>query len=140
MQEAQVRSLSREDPLEKKTANNSSILAWEIPWTQEPGGPQSMDSQRAGCRLPRGVIQHHSPQLSSFCSRRAFHWKVWEEEVGRGASRYPCLFLGCVCVCVCVSVCLSLNHSAPPPEELFRLQTAHPCRTFCLLPSPRALR
>ena len=34
------------DPLEKETATHSSILAWRIPWTEEPGGPQSMGSQR----------------------------------------------------------------------------------------------
>ena len=39
MQEAQVRSLSREDSLEKKMATYCSILAWKIPWTEEPGGP-----------------------------------------------------------------------------------------------------
>ena len=36
----------REDPLEKEMATYSSILAWRIPWTEEPGGPQSMRSQR----------------------------------------------------------------------------------------------
>ena len=45
MQETQVQSLSREDPLEKETAIHSSILTWEIPWTEEPGGLQSMASQ-----------------------------------------------------------------------------------------------
>ena len=48
MQETQVRSLDREDPLEKGTAAHSSILAWGIPWTEEPGGLQSMGSQRVG--------------------------------------------------------------------------------------------
>ena len=46
MQETQVRSLGWEDPLEKGKATHSSILAWRIPWTEEPGGPQSMGSQR----------------------------------------------------------------------------------------------
>ena len=48
MQETQVRSLDREDPLEKGMATHSSILAWRIPWTEEPGGLQSRGSQRAG--------------------------------------------------------------------------------------------
>ena len=39
MQETQVRSLGREDPLEKEMATHSNILAWENPWTGEPGGP-----------------------------------------------------------------------------------------------------
>ena len=46
VQETQVRSLDREDPLEKEVAIHSSILAWRIPRTEEPGGPQSMRSQR----------------------------------------------------------------------------------------------
>ena len=43
-----VRFLAWEDPLEKDMATHSSILAWEIPWTEEPGGLQSMWSQRVG--------------------------------------------------------------------------------------------
>ena len=46
MQEVQVPSLSREDPLEEEMAAHSSIIAWKIPWTEEPGGLQSMGSQR----------------------------------------------------------------------------------------------
>ena len=46
MQEMQARSLGQEDPLEEETATHSSILAWEIPWTEEPGGLQSMGSQK----------------------------------------------------------------------------------------------
>ena len=45
MQETQVRPLGWEDPLEKAVAAHSSALAWEIPWTEEPGGLQSMGSQ-----------------------------------------------------------------------------------------------
>ena len=48
MQETQVRSLGQEDPLEQGMATHSSILAWRIPWTEEPGGLQSMVSQRVG--------------------------------------------------------------------------------------------
>ena len=46
MQERQVQSLGQEDPLEKEMAAHSSILAWEIPWTEEPGGLQSMGLQK----------------------------------------------------------------------------------------------
>ena len=46
MQETWVQSLGREDPLEREVATHSSILAWEVPWTEEPGGLQSMGSQR----------------------------------------------------------------------------------------------
>ena len=43
-QETWVRSLGQEDPLEKEMATHSSILAWETPWTEEPGGLQAMGS------------------------------------------------------------------------------------------------
>ena len=48
MQETQVHSLGREDPLERKMVTHSCILAWRIPWTEEPGRLQSMGSQRVG--------------------------------------------------------------------------------------------
>ena len=54
-QETWVRSLDWEDSLEEEMATHSSILAWEIPWTEEPGGLQSMGSQRVG----------HTERLSS---------------------------------------------------------------------------
>ena len=48
MWEAEVQSLGQEDILEKEMATHSSILAWRIPWTEEPGGLQSMGLQRVG--------------------------------------------------------------------------------------------
>ena len=45
----QVQSVGGEDPLEKEIATLSSILAWKIPWTEEPGGLQSMELQRLRC-------------------------------------------------------------------------------------------
>ena len=48
MQRTQVRSLGGEDPLKKGMATHSSILAWRIPWTEEPDGLQSMGLQRVG--------------------------------------------------------------------------------------------
>ena len=48
MRETRVRSLGREDPLEKEMATHSNILAWKIPWTEEPGRLQSMGLQRVG--------------------------------------------------------------------------------------------
>ena len=56
MQLTQVQSLGWEDPLEKGIATHSSILAWEIPWTEEPGGPQYTGSQRV--RQDRGTNTH----------------------------------------------------------------------------------
>ena len=56
MQEMQVRSLSSEEPLEEEMATHSRILAWRIPWTEEPGGLQSMGSQRV--RLRAHIRKH----------------------------------------------------------------------------------
>ena len=50
MQVTRVQSLGREDPLEEEMTTHSSILAWRIPWTEEPGGLQSIESQR---------VRHH---------------------------------------------------------------------------------
>ena len=62
--ETQVQSLGWEDPLEKEMATHSSTLAWKIPWREEPGGLQSMGSQRVG---------HSSTPV----------WKIpWTEEPG----------------------------------------------------------
>ena len=70
MLETQVQSLGKEDPLEKGMATHSSVLAWRIPWTGEPGGLQSMGSKRVGHNqsdshfdLVRNGLQqgHHCP-------------------------------------------------------------------------------
>ena len=52
-QDTRVQSLGQKDPLEKEMAIHSSILAWRIPWTVEPGGLQSMESQRVGHLAPK---------------------------------------------------------------------------------------
>ena len=51
MQETWLQFLVWEDPLEKEMATHSSLLAWKIPWTEEPGGLQAMGSQRVGHNL-----------------------------------------------------------------------------------------
>ena len=58
MQGTWLSSLGQKDSLEKEMATHSSILAWEIPWTEEPGGLQSMESQRVG---PDLVTKQHYP-------------------------------------------------------------------------------
>ena len=56
MQETQVRSLSQEDPLEKGMATHSSILAWRIPWTEEPGGLQCMGHKELDVTEPLTLL------------------------------------------------------------------------------------
>ena len=60
MQETWVQSLDQEDPLEKEMVTHSSILAWEIPWTEDPGRLQSMGLQRVGHDLATMQQQHLS--------------------------------------------------------------------------------
>ena len=57
VQETQVQSLDREDPLEKEMATHSCILAWKIPWTEEPGGLQSMGVTKSRAQLGDTHIQ-----------------------------------------------------------------------------------
>jgi len=59
MQETCLQSLDQEDPVEKETATHSSILAWEIPWIEEPGGLQSMGSERLRHDLATKHHHHH---------------------------------------------------------------------------------
>ena len=59
MQETQVQFLGPEDPLEKEVATRSSILAWKIPWTEEPGGLQSMGSQESDTTQRLNYHHHH---------------------------------------------------------------------------------
>ena len=51
MRETRIQALGQEDPLEKEMATHSGILPWEISWTEEPGGLESMGSQRVGPHL-----------------------------------------------------------------------------------------
>ena len=67
-----VRSLGGEDPLEKEMATHSGILAWRIPWTEEPGGPQSMGSQKSQTRLST-AHPHTHPAPWTRCSCLQVH-------------------------------------------------------------------
>ena len=58
MQEMWFQSLGGEDPLEKEMATHSSIHAWKIPWTEEPGGLQSMGSQKIQIQLSDWACMH----------------------------------------------------------------------------------
>ena len=60
MQEIRVQSLGQEDPLEKETATHSCILAWKIPWAEEPGRLQSMGVTKSQTRL--STVQAENPR------------------------------------------------------------------------------
>ena len=66
MLDTQVQSWSQENPLEKEMATHSSILAWEIQWTEEPGGLQSMGLQRVRHNLETKQQQQASESLLFF--------------------------------------------------------------------------
>ena len=75
--ETWVQSLGWEDPLEKEMATHSSTLAWKIPWTEEPGGLQSMGSQRVGHNGATSPHLFHFNMFSGFtylvmCIRTSF--------------------------------------------------------------------
>ena len=65
-----VRSLGRKDPLEKGMATHLSILVWRIPWTEEPGGLQSMGSQNNEKPLHHNKSRPPSPQLEKACMQQ----------------------------------------------------------------------
>ena len=77
MQETQVRSLGQEDPLEEKMATHSTIPAWEIPWTEEPGRLQSMGSQKSQTQLSTHA---HTPELEVWSLNR---WTTKESSQSR---------------------------------------------------------
>ena len=62
-EETWIQSLSQEDPLEEEMATHSSILAWKIPWTEEPVGLQSMESQKSHIYMTDRLITSYSPKL-----------------------------------------------------------------------------
>ena len=71
MQETRVRSLGREDPLEKEMVTHSSILAWRIPWTEEPGRLQSTGSKRVEHNWVTSLPKIDLPSPASFLPLRA---------------------------------------------------------------------
>ena len=111
MQETWVQSLGWEDTLEKEMATHSSILAWEIPWTEEPGRLQSMELQRVGhdfataksaakslqscptlcnpmdCSLPgfsvHGILQPRTLEWVAISFSNAWKWKVKVKSLSR---------------------------------------------------------
>ena len=86
MQETRVQSLYREDPLEKEMATHSSILAWRIPWTEGPGGLQSMKVAESWTQLSDFTFTFHFHALEKEMAAHSsfLAWRIpWTEEPGR---------------------------------------------------------
>ena len=96
MQETWVQSLGREDALEKEIATQSSILAWRIPWTEEPGELQSMGLQRVGHWVTNAFTAFHSHflegrsmEVGKGCRRRELEaWSTYFSYLTIGADHY----------------------------------------------------
>ena len=100
MQVMQVGSLGQKDPLEEEMAPHSSTLAWKIPWTEEPGGLQSMGSQRVGhdsIHAQASILSSNSKNNNSFhqnlvmnikwiLEKVPFHFHVLEKEMATHSS------------------------------------------------------
>ena len=79
MQETRVQFLGQEDPLEKEMATHSSILAWRIPWTEEPGRPQSTGSQKSRHDLATKQQQRKDRNADYLLSRAALAGaEIWD--------------------------------------------------------------
>ena len=118
MSETQVRSLGGEDPLEKEMAIYSGILAWRIPWTEEPGWLQSIGSQRVGHWVTNTFTLNGLPQMTlpkDICSdHREIIWLccLWKEEIDTSlpkASRSLRCFARLMALFALLPHCLSLS-------------------------------
>ena len=98
MQGTGVRSLGQEDPLEKEMATHSSILAWEILWTEEPGELQSMGSQKSQTRLSDQTttsgVEHLSICLVAICISTSRKRSGFERKFHRDAVKQESKALG----------------------------------------------
>ena len=81
MWETRVLFLGREDPLEKEMATHSSILAWRIPWTEEPGGIQSTGSHRVGCYWSHLAHTGWELKPSDLTASSLCHLYLWLKKV-----------------------------------------------------------
>ena len=116
MHETWVQSLSWEDPLEKEMATHSSILAWKIPWTKEPGRLQSLGSQRVGHDWATSL---HFISLHLYCMSPPVHpygtayssFSIMSSLTFRLLYRLLtlCMIPSCCCFC-CQQVCQTLHY------------------------------
>ena len=105
MQETQVWSLGQEDPMKREMATYSSVLAWEIPWTEEPGRQSSMGLQRVGYNWVTEKQMHTSMLLYI----THYHIRTWNVHLSFCAS----VFTACVAV--------ETSGSGLPPAWLCRV-------------------
>ena len=115
MQETWVRSLAQADPLEKKMATHSNILAWEIPWTEDPGGLQSMGLQRVGHSLAAEHVHTLLQSLSSFSlsfSQWPCHLQIQRWNKIGSVSYFYHWFHHLTCICTHPQ-CLFSVHNVP---------------------------
>ena len=131
MLEMWVRSLTQEDPLEKEMATHSSIIAWEIPWPEEPGRPQSIWSQRVGHDLKRQSMPSRNPRWPSVSHRTSMG--------GGGRERnWHLKHLYCMPGIVQGTTCItSIVFSMPTTHPVFRVNslTYSHCWTLLAIPS-----
>ena len=111
MRETWVRSLGREDPLEKEMATHSSILAWRIPWIEEPGQMQSTGSQRVGHDWVTSLIK----DICIGYQYKCIHWRILSNYLRQlrkfSLKVFPPLFFPlkvCLFQKVCAQMCPTL--------------------------------
>ena len=97
MQETWVGSLGQEDPLEKEMATHCSILAWRIPWVEEPDGLQSMGSQRDGHDWATSLsLSMCLPTSTVYCG--VYWWNIVSLGTTKGKKKLHLLVEGTLCV------------------------------------------
>ena len=118
MQETLLWSLSQEDPLEKGMATHSSILVWRIPWTEEPGGLQSMGSQRVGHDWPINTHIHtHTHSFITLLDSPPEKWFIffWKRQLcfclAFKTWAINAWLLGMLHLCACVQVDAGRNET-----------------------------
>ena len=94
MWETQVQSLGQEAPLEKEMATHSTILAWRIPWTEEPGGLQSLVSQRVGHDWATSLSRFTFPRTEA---TRIKQTKVWGRKIILSWAADSCFYPEGIC-------------------------------------------
>ena len=118
MQETQVWSCGKEDPLESEMRMHSSILAWRIPWTEEPGGLQSMEMQRVGHDWARACTHASGMYMCPPQSPNSSHGLPFPPEQSHVCSLPLCLYLCFTNKIICT---IFLDRDADGPRTCHRV-------------------